>query len=103
VKNLGTRPEAANLINIYAALSDQTASQVCKAFAGSSFSSFKNDLTDLLIAKILPIGQEMQRLLKDKGELDQILSRGALRASALAETHMKEVREVVGLLTPKVL
>jgi tryptophanyl-tRNA synthetase len=53
-----------------------------------------------LIAHILPVGQEMQRLLQDKGELDQILSRGATRASALAETHMKEVREAVGLLKP---
>lgn len=100
VKGLENRPEAANLVNIYAALSDQTASQVCQTFAGHNFSTFKNDLTDLLIAKILPIGQEMKRLLKDKTELDQILSRGALHASALAEEHMKEVRDVVGLLKP---
>jgi tryptophanyl-tRNA synthetase len=100
VKDLEARPEAANLINIYASLSDQTAAQVCKSFEGSFFSTFKKDLIDLLVAKILPIGQEMQRLLKDKDELDQILSRGATRASALAETHMKEVREVVGLLPP---
>jgi tryptophanyl-tRNA synthetase len=100
VKDLESRPEALNLINIYASLSDQTPDQVCKAFAGSVFSTFKKDLTDLLIAKILPIGQEMQRLLKDKGELDQLLSRGALHASTLAETHMKEIREVVGLLLP---
>jgi tryptophanyl-tRNA synthetase len=51
-----------------------------------------------MAAKILPIGQEMQRLLKDKGELDQILKRGALRANALAESHMNEIRETVGLL-----
>jgi len=100
VKDLEMRPEAANLINIYASLSDQTAAQVCKTFAGNFFSTFKKDLIDLLVAKILPIGQEMQRLLKDKGELDQILSGGANRANALAETHMKEVREVVGLLAP---
>lgn len=97
-ENLESRPEACNLVNIYAALSGQTADQVCTTFAGSYFSTFKKDLTDLMVAKILPIGQEMHRLLNDKGELDRILGRGALRASRLAETHIKEIREVVGLL-----
>ncbi len=99
-KSLEFRPEAANLINIYAALANQTPDHVCKMFAGQYFSTFKKDLTDLLIAHVLPIGQEMHRLLQDKGELDQILNRGANHASALAETHMKEIREVVGLLKP---
>lgn len=99
-KALGGRPEAANLINIYAALINQTPDQVCQTFAGNTFSTFKKELSDLLIAQILPIGQEMQRLLKDKDELDKILAKGAAHASALAETHMKEVREVVGLLKP---
>jgi len=98
-KDLETRPEAFNLVNIYAALSGQTADQVCHAFAGSYFSTFKKDLTDLMVAKILPIGQEMQRLLQDKGELDRILNRGASYANRLAETHIKEIREVVGLLS----
>jgi tryptophanyl-tRNA synthetase len=97
-KDLDARPEACNLVNIYAALSGQTADQVCNAFAGSYFSTFKKDLTELMVAKILPIGQEMQRLLQDKGELDQILKRGALRANALAESHMNEIRETIGLL-----
>ncbi|MDF3034577.1 MAG: tryptophanyl-tRNA synthetase [Alphaproteobacteria bacterium] len=100
VKDLEARPEAHNLVNIYAALSGQTADQVCKTFAGSYFSTFKKDLTDLVVAKISPIGQEMQRLLKDKGELDQVLSRGSMRANTLAETHMQEVRDIVGLLKP---
>jgi tryptophanyl-tRNA synthetase len=99
-KALESRPEAANLINIYAALANQTPDHVCQTFAGQYFSTFKKDLTDLLITHILPIGQEMQRLLQDKAELDQILSKGAAHASALAETHMREVREVVGLLKP---
>lgn len=101
VKDLEVRPEAANLINIYACLSDQSAAQVCETFAGKDFSSFKKELTELLMAKILPIGQEMHRLLKDKGELDQILSRGAVHARTLAESHMKEIREAMGLLAPQ--
>lgn len=100
VKDLEGRPEALNLINIYAALSDQSPDQVCQKYEGSNFSTFKKELTDLLVAKILPIGQEMQRLLKDKGELDQLLARGAQHASELAEKHMKEIRDVVGLLLP---
>ncbi len=102
-QGLEDRPEAYNLVNIYAALSGQTADQVCKTFAGSYFSTFKKDLTDLMVAKILPLGQEMKRLLKDKGELDQILNRGSIRANALAERHMEEVRETVGLLKPREL
>lgn len=102
-QGLEARPEAYNLVNIYAALSGQTADQVCKTFAGSYFSTFKKDLTDLMVAKILPLGQEMKRLLKDKGELDQILNRGSIRANALAERHMEEVRETVGLLKPREL
>lgn len=101
-KDLEARPEACNLVNIYAALSGQTADQVCQTFVGSYFSTFKKDLTDLLVAKILPIGQDMQRLLQDKGELDKILNRGGKRANALAEAHMKEVREAVGLLKPMI-
>lgn len=101
VKDLEGRPEAANLINIYASLGDQTVVQVCETFAGKDFATFKKELTDLLMAKILPIGQEMHRLLKDKGELDQILSRGALHARSLAETHMNEVREAIGILAPQ--
>lgn len=96
--DLENRPEACNLVNIYAALSNQTADQVCQAFTGSYFSAFKKDLTDLLVEKIIPIGEEMRRLLQNKAELDQILQRGADQASALAETHMAQVREAVGLL-----
>lgn len=99
-KDLESRPEAANLINIYAALSNQTPDQICKKFAGSFFSTFKKELTDMLIATILPIGQEMHRLLKDRTELDKILANGARYASTLAESHMKEIRQVVGLLKP---
>jgi len=100
-KDLETRPEAANLINIFAALSNQTISHVCQHYAGQNFSNFKKDLTDLMVATILPIGKEMRHLLKDKSELNQILSRGAQHAGALAETNMKEVRGAVGLLRPK--
>jgi tryptophanyl-tRNA synthetase len=99
-KELEARPEATNLINIFAALSNQTPKQICQRYAGQNFSTFKNDLSDLMIEKILPIGQEIHRLLQDKAELDRILSTGAQRANELSEMHMKEVREAIGLLKP---
>lgn len=101
-KNLEARPEAENLVNIYAALSNQTPHKVCQNFAGQNFSTFKQELTDLMNTTILPIGQEIHRLLKDRAELDRILFDGANRANELAEKHMKEIREVVGLLKPPI-
>ena len=95
---LANRPEALNLVNIYAALSDQSADQVCQKFAGSYFSAFKEDLTGLLTEKILPIGKEMHRLMQDRHELDQTLKRGAACANGLAEGHMRDLRETIGLL-----
>jgi tryptophanyl-tRNA synthetase len=96
--DLDNRPEARNLVNIYATLAGQTADEICQAFEGSFFSAFKKKLADLLVEKILPIGEEIKRLLQDKAELDRILKQGALHAQGLAEKHMVEVREVTGLL-----
>ncbi|MBM3468187.1 MAG: tryptophan--tRNA ligase [Alphaproteobacteria bacterium] len=97
-KGLETRPEARNLVSIYAALSGQTADQICQKFAGNNFSTFKEDITNLLIEHILPIGQEIQRLLKEGKHLESILKTGAERANLLANKHMNDVREAVGLL-----
>jgi tryptophanyl-tRNA synthetase len=102
LKNLESRPEAENLVNIFAALSNQTPSQVCQNFAGHNFSSFKKELTELMNSTILPIGREIHRLLNDRAELDQILFDGARQANEIAEVHMKEIREAVGLLKPPV-
>jgi len=100
MKDLETRPEAANLINIYASLNNQTPGQVCQTFAGNNFSTFKKELSDLLIHHMIPIGQEMRKLLQDKVELDRILNRGADYANALSGKYREEIRDVVGLLKP---
>jgi tryptophanyl-tRNA synthetase len=97
-KALENRPEALNLITIFASLNDQTPLQVCQAYTGHLFSSFKKDLTDLLIDKIDPIGEEMRRLLADTHYLDTILHTGAQKAKTLAAEHMKTIREVMGLI-----
>ena len=96
---LENRPEAQNLVNIFAALSDETVAAVITRFAGQQFSSFKSELADLAVAKLTPIGAQMRRLMGDPAELDRILNAGALKARAIAEPVMKEVRKAVGLLS----
>lgn len=97
---LENRPEALNLINIYAAMSGKTPTQVCQQFEGEGFALFKKELTDLLVSTVAPMGDEMKRLLQDKTALRSILKVGAERANDLANEHMKQIRQVVGLLAP---
>jgi len=92
------RPEAANLINIYASLADVTADDVLKDFGGRQFSDFKKALTELAVEKMGPVGQEMQRLTADPGHVDAVLKDGAERASAIAQPVLQEVYETVGFL-----
>jgi tryptophanyl-tRNA synthetase len=94
------RPEADNLIGIYAALDDREKSDVVREFAGQQFSSFKATLTDLAVARLGPIGAEMQRLMKDPGYVDGVLRDGAERAGALAQPIIDEVYRTVGFLRP---
>ena len=92
------RPEAANLLGIYAALAEISLADAVGQFAGMQFSALKQQLSDLAIAKISPITSEMQRLTADPAELDAILSDGAERAAAIAEPVMADVRRLVGFL-----
>ena len=92
------RPEAANLINIYASLADVTPDDVLKDFGGRQFSDFKKALTELAVEKMGPVGQEMQRLTADPGHVDAVLKDGAERAAAIAQPVLQEVYETVGFL-----
>jgi len=92
------RPEAFNLIAIYAALGDREPAEVLREFGGREFSLFKNVLTDLAVATLGQIGAEMKRLLADPAEIDAVLADGARRARAIAQPIMAEVEEVVGFL-----
>ncbi|MFO1112728.1 MAG: tryptophan--tRNA ligase [Rhodospirillales bacterium] len=92
------RPEAANLLGIYAALADETLEQACAQFAGAMFSSFKRSLADLAVARLEPITAEMRRLEADPAHLDGILAEGAARAHAIAAPILREVFDVVGFL-----
>jgi tryptophanyl-tRNA synthetase len=90
------RPEAANLIGIYAALSGKSIKETEAQFASSNFSTFKNELADLAVATIGPITARMRELLKDTREIDAILQRGTERALTMTTTTMNEVKELVG-------
>src|SRR5712691_1701949 len=94
------RPDADNLLGIYAALADREKAEVVREFAGRQFSDFKAALTELAVAKLGPIGAEMQRLMKDPGHVDAVLRDGAERARALAAPILAEVYKTVGFLKP---
>ncbi len=95
-KGLEGRPEAENLINIYAALSDEPRTAVIARFAGQQFSQFKNELAELAVTKITPITAEMRRLLADPAEIDRVLTAGAAQAAAKAAPIIAEVKRLVG-------
>jgi tryptophanyl-tRNA synthetase len=94
------RPEAANLMGIYAALANQTIEEVCSQFAGSAFSDFKKDLADLAIAKLAPIQTEMRRLMDDPAYVDSVLKAGNEKANDLAAPVLRDVQKIIGYLTP---
>jgi tryptophanyl-tRNA synthetase len=95
---LKERPEAENLLNIYAALADQDRDAVIAQFAGQQFSGFKQALADLTVAKLEPMAKEMRRLLADPAEIDRILKSGAHKARSLATPVMEEVKRKVGFV-----
>ena len=95
---LAGRPEADNLVGIYAALSDRSREQVLNEFGGGQFSTFKSALADLAVAKLGPIGAKMTQLKSDQAYIDKVLKRGAERARALAKPNMDTVKDIVGFL-----
>ena len=96
VEGLKGRPEADNLVGIYAALTGETKADVLQGFAGKGFGAFKPALADVAVATLAPIGDRMRRLLGDPAEIDQVLAAGAETASAIAEPTLDEVRRRVG-------
>jgi len=98
VAGLETRPEAANLVGIYAALADKSREEVLAEAGGWAFSQFKQALTDLAVDTLGPMNAEMTRLLDHPDEVDAILRRGAERAQAIAGPVLEEVYETVGFL-----
>ncbi|MGZ9811842.1 tryptophan--tRNA ligase [Pseudoroseicyclus sp. H15] len=96
---LAGRPEAKNLVDIYAALSEQSSDAVLAEFGGAGWGKFKPALADLAVDKLAPISTEMQRLMDDPAEIDRLLGRGAERARGIAAPILKRTYEIVGLLS----
>ncbi|MDF2116929.1 tryptophan--tRNA ligase [Roseiarcaceae bacterium H3SJ34-1] len=99
-KGLEKRPEADNLVGIFAALADTTKADVLAEYGGSNFSSFKNALVDLSVAKLSPIADRMRGLMEDPAHIDAILIKGAARAEAIAAKNMKAVKNILGFVQP---
>ncbi len=94
------RPEASNLLTIYAALAEMPRERAEAQFAGTSFSEFKAQLADLAVARLAPVAAEMRRLLADPGYIDGVLRAGAEKAGAIAEDNLARVYDLVGFLRP---
>jgi tryptophanyl-tRNA synthetase len=99
-EGLEGRPEASNLLGIYAALGDGDKNAVIQQFAGRQFSEFKQELVDLAVSVLGPINAEMKRLMDEPAHIDAVLKKGAERANAIAEPILKDVYDIVGFLRP---
>ncbi|GLT11808.1 tryptophan--tRNA ligase [Sulfitobacter porphyrae] len=97
-KGLDDRPEARNLVNIYAGLSEQSVDQVLAEVGGQQFGTFKPLLADLAVAKLAPISSEMARLMDDPAEIDRILAKGAEQAREITAPILKKTYEIIGMV-----
>lgn len=97
-KGLEDRPEARNLVNIYAALSDSNVDAVLRDVGGKQFGEFKPMLAELAVEKMSPISGEMARLMDDPAEIDRILAHGAEQARSLTAPILKKTYEIIGMV-----
>jgi tryptophanyl-tRNA synthetase len=95
---LAPRPEADNLVGIYAALADKPKSDVLKEFGGAQFSTFKSALVDMSVTKLSPIAAEMKRLVQDTAYIDSVLADGSDRAGAIAAETINAVKDILGFI-----
>ena len=98
LKSLENKPESLNLINIFAEISNNSLENVLNEMSGKEYSFLKTKLTELIISEIGPIGQEINKLLKDKSHLEKVLKKGKEKANIIAEENIKNIREKVGLI-----
>ena len=95
---LAGRAEAANLVNIYAALADTGADAVLAEFSGRNFSEFKPRLAELAVSELAPITRRMSELTADPAEIDRLLGEGAEKAAAIAAPILARTYEIVGMV-----
>ena len=97
-KLLANKPEALNLLSIYSELTKKSLDKIISEMAGKDYSTLKLNLAEALINEITPVGKEIQKLLKDRSYLKNILKKGAEKANIIAEENLKNIREKVGLI-----
>lgn len=98
VEGLDGRPEARNLVNIYAALNDMSNEAVVAEYAGAGWGKFKPALADLAVEKLSPISTEMQRYMDDPAEIDRIMAKGAAKAKAISEPILDKTFDIMGFV-----
>jgi tryptophanyl-tRNA synthetase len=98
LEGLKDRPEARNLVNIYAALNDMSDEQVITEYAGAGWGKFKPALADLAVEKLAPISTEMQRYMADPAEIDRIMAKGAEKADAIAQPILDKTFDIMGFV-----
>ena len=98
LKSLEKKPEALNLINIFAEISKNNLENVLNEMSGKEYSFLKTKLADLIISEIGPVGKEIKKLLDDKSHLEKVLKKGKEKANIIAEENIKNIREKVGLI-----
>ena len=94
--DLEKRPEAKNLMSIYSSITDVNLDDTINKFSGKNFSEFKENLSQILVDKIIPISNEIKKLLKEKSFLDQILDSGRQKADKIASEKVKKIQEIMG-------
>tara|TARA_B100002051_G_scaffold260438_1_gene280925 strand:+ start:25 stop:1032 length:1008 start_codon:yes stop_codon:yes gene_type:complete len=96
--DLESRPEAQNLVSIFAALKDESVQNIINEYVGKEFSIFKRDLADLAVSKLEPITTEMNKMMNDISYIDSILKEGRNNAISVSEPVLKKTREIIGFL-----
>jgi tryptophanyl-tRNA synthetase len=98
IKLLEKKPEALNLLTIYAELSKTDLKKTISEMSGKEYSFLKTKLAEVLIEEIAPVSEEIKKLLNDKSHLKKILKKGSEKANIIAEENLKNIREKVGLI-----
>ena len=96
IEELEKRPEAKNLIGIYASLTNSNLEKSINEFSGKNFSEFKDNLSQVLVDKIIPISEEIKKLLIEEKYLDEILLNGFEKADKIASKKLKKIHEIIG-------
>ena len=96
INELSQRPEAKNLLGIYSSLTNNNFENSLNKFSGKNFSELKENLSQVIVDKIIPISNEIKKLLKEKNFLDEILKKGHQKADSIAAEKLKKIQEIVG-------